>query len=791
MEKTQAQQLAALCSGSDAWHIGGKDTGVPEICVTDGPHGVRKSRTGRMGVGDNLPATCFPAACATACSFDPELLEEMGRALGEECLAAGVAVLLGPGVNIKRSPLCGRNFEYFSEDPLVASSCAAALVRGIQSTGVGACLKHYAANNQESARLVSDSVVDERALREIYLAAFEGAVKDARPATVMCAYNKVNGVYACENKQLLTDILRGEWGFDGLVMTDWGAMNDRVAALNAGLDVEMPGPAPHNDALAAEAAETDDATAASLEATAARVKALCERGAALKISEFDEDAHHALAARIAAESAVLLKNDGLLPLTPDKKLAVIGGFFRAPRYQGAGSSQITPTALTSAHDAFDGVEHVYAEGFGADETALDETKLREAVDAAKGADAAVIFAGLPASFESEGFDREHLELPACQLRVIEAVAATGTPTAVVLSQGAATLLPFADDVSAILLMHLAGQNFGEAARDLLFGKQSPSGRLAETYPLSLDDCPSTQGYGARSVQYRESIYVGYRWFDKADVPVRYPFGHGLTYTTFEYSGLRISRGRLLPGDDLTVTIRLKNTGRRAGKEVVQVYVGAPQTALFMPVRALAAFEKVALGPGESCDVRLTLPARAFQYWNTKEKRFCTEGGRYEVSVGASSRDFRLRFAVTVQGDGVPVPDLRAKAPSYYSPQRGASFSEEEFAAVYGGELPKPAPIRPFTPNSTLRDLMTTRLGRIVFFFLKGKMRRHFLASGMGGAGAATASDVDRLLDAMVYDMPLRGLGMATDGAMGMRHAQAVADIFNGHPIRGAREFLKR
>ena len=510
------EEKASLCSGKNFWESKAVERlGVSSFMLTDGPHGLRKQagEADHLGLNQSVPATCFPPAAASSCCFDPELMERMGQAMGDECRAEKVGVILGPALNIKRGPLCGRNFEYFSEDPLLSGEIAAGLVRGIQSRNVGACLKHYLANNQERARVSSSSVIDERALREIYLAGFETAVKKGQPWTMMCSYNMINGVYASDNKRLMTDVPRGEWGFTGAIMTYWGAMNDRVEAIRAGLDLEMPGPCDGNDALIVQAVREGRLDEEQVDLCAARVTELALRVAQNTADSYDKAAHHELARQVARESAVLLRKGSALPLKKGAKLAVIGDFAKNPRYQGAGSSKINPTQLTSLCDALDGrkIEYTYAQGFAA-EGKPDEALVDEAVRAARGADVAVVMLGLPDSFESEGFDRAHMDLPENQTLLMSALIQTGTPLAVVLSTGAAVLLPWREQVDSILLMYLGGQNSGSAVLDLLLGEVSPCGHLAETWPLALEDTPCHGFFGNKgNVEYRESIYEGYRY----------------------------------------------------------------------------------------------------------------------------------------------------------------------------------------------------------------------------------------------------------------------------------------
>ncbi|TQM36489.1 glycoside hydrolase family 3 C-terminal domain-containing protein [Pseudonocardia cypriaca] len=654
------EEKASLCSGADFWNTKAVErAGVPAVMLTDGPHGLRKQATSadHVGLTDSVPATCFPPAVALGSSFDADLVERIGRALGAESRTEHVAVLLGPGINIKRSPLCGRNFEYLSEDPLLSGLLGAALVRGIQSAGVGACVKHFAANNQETDRARVSAEVDERTLREIYLAGFERVVTEAMPWMVMCSYNKVNGTYASQHPWLLTDVLRTEWGFDGVVVSDWGAVNDRVAALRAGLDLQMPATGGHvTDAEIVAAVRAGDLDEAVLDRAVERILTLLARSlpAVREGGAFDVAAHHALAREAAADCAVLLKNDPvdgvpLLPLDPAATVAVIGEFARTPRYQGAGSSQVNPTRLDDAWTAIRelaGDRAVFAPGFGLEDSANDEALRAEAVEAARGADVAVLFLGLPASHESEGFDRRHILLPAAQTALLAAVAEVNPRVVVVLANGSTVQVSdWAHHAAAILEGWLLGQAGGGAIADLLAGRTNPSGRLAETVPLRLQDNPSYLNFPGELgvVRYGEGVFVGYRGFDAREQDVSYPFGHGLSYTTFGYSDLDVT----LDEEGGTVSVTVANTGSRAGKEVVQVYVAPPASAVARPVRELRAFAKVALEPGESRRVALTLTRRDLSYFDPRQRRWVVEAGEYAVAVGASSRDLRLTTTVTV------------------------------------------------------------------------------------------------------------------------------------------------
>jgi beta-glucosidase len=666
------EEKASLCLGSDFWHTAPVERlSIPAIMVSDGPHGLRKQpdEADHVGISGSVPATCFPTACALASAWDPELVRRIGAALGREARAQGVAVVLGPGINIKRSPLCGRNFEYFSEDPLVSGVLGAAMIDGVQSQGVGTSLKHYAANNQETDRLRVSAEVDERTLREIYLAGFERAVTQARPWTVMCSYNKVNGVYASQHAWLLTTVLRDEWGFDGLVVSDWGAVHDRVAALVAGLDLEMPPNRGVSDAAIITAVRTGQLDEHVLNAAVARVLRLVDRATANPEPPpvLDADAHHALARAAATECAVLLKNeDRLLPLRPTAgdTIAVIGEFARTPRYQGAGSSQVNPTRVDVTLDELragvpDGVEVAFAVGYGLDTTDRDEELAAEAVALASRAEAVVAFLGLPAADESEGFDRSHMDLPANQTALLSRLADANPNLAVVLANGSVVRLSdWEQHAKAVLECWLSGQAAGGAAADLLLGAANPSGRLAETLPLRLEDTPAYLNFPGEAghVRYGEGIFVGYRGYDALDRQVSYPFGHGLSYTSFGYADLTTNlTGRPQDGDLLVnVSCRVTNTGDRRGKEVVQLYVRDPEASVARPVRELKAFAKVDLDADETTVVEFTLTARDLSYWSTSVNGWVLEGGQFELAVGASSRDLRLTRIVDIAAPPLPV-----------------------------------------------------------------------------------------------------------------------------------------
>lgn len=650
------EEKAAMCSGADFWHTEAVERlGIPASMVSDGPHGLRKQEQegDHLGVNDSIKAVCFPAGCGTAASFNRELIAEMGETLGNECQAEGVSVILGPAVNIKRSPLCGRNFEYYSEDPLVASEMAGALIRGVQSKNVGTSIKHFLANNQETRRMSCDSRVDERTLHEIYLAAFEGAVKKAKPWTVMCSYNKINGTYAAQNHQYLTETLRDRWGFDGYVMSDWGAVNNRVEDLKAGLDLEMPGSFGVNDKMIVGAVLSGELEESVLDAAVEHILNIVFRYEENrdKTAVFDRDKDHEMARRVAEETIVLLKNNGLLPLSQKQEVAFIGKYAKTPRYQGGGSSHINSHKVTSALDAASGVYDVaYAQGFDDVQDETDAQLLAEAVETAKNAEAAVIFAGLPDKFESEGYDRKHMSMPDCQNELIEQVAAVQPNTIVVLHNGSPVEMPWIDKVAGVVEAYLGGQAVGGAVCDILFGKVNPSAKLPETFPLKLEDNPSYLSYIGEGdmVEYREGIFVGYRYYDKKKMDVLFPFGYGLSYTTFDYADLTVDRDRIKDTDTLRVSVDVTNTGSMAGKEVVQLYVADRESTVIRPVKELRDFAKVELAPGETKTVTFTLDKRAFAYYSVRIHDWHVETGEFDILIGRSSRDIVLSKTVTVE-----------------------------------------------------------------------------------------------------------------------------------------------
>ena len=784
------EEKAALCDGADYWHLKSMERlGLPRIMVCDGPHGLRKQdaeHKNGIGLGNSVPATCFPTACTTACSWDPALLREMGAALGEECLAEGVSVLLGPGTNMKRSPLCGRNFEYFSEDPVLAGEMAAAWISGLQSKGVGASLKHFAVNNQETRRMTVSVVADERTLREIYLTAFEKAVKRAHPWTVMNAYNRLNGTYCSENEWLETQVLRREWGFKGVVVSDWGAVNDRAAGVQAGNDLEMPSSAGVGTARILEAVRAGTLDEATLDQRVDAIVDLILRAKENRKPDAKADlaAQHEIARKIAEQSMVLLKNENdILPLRRDEKIAVIGEMAHRPRYQGAGSSLIRPTRLDNAVDTLRrrGCDVLYARGYHSEQDAVDTQLLNEAVAAAKRAKTAVVFVGLTDDFESEGFDRAHMSLPRCHNTLVRAVTQANPNTVVVLAGGAPTELPWADSVRGILNSYLGGQAGAAAVVNLLLGDVNPSGKLAETYPIRLSDAPCVANFPGNpaTVEYRESIFIGYRYYDTAGKKVRFPFGHGLSYTTFRYADLRLDRSEMTDSERLTISFRVKNTGTRDGAEVAQIYVSDPQSTIFRPKKELKAFKKVFLKAGEEKRITITLGKRAFAYYNTLIHDWHVESGDFEILVGASSADIRLRETVHVQSTrpDAPIPDYRESAPEYYT---GAvqNVSDASFEALLGHAIPQSTHSGALGMTSNIEDAAGTKWG--------GRIHR---------AVTAVTKAVDKgdsgLAQSVATQTPIRNFVAMSGGLFSEEMADGFIQILNDDkPLEGVRKIGK-
>ena len=742
------EEKAGLCSGYNFWYTKSIERlGVEGIMVSDGPHGLRKQSTGgdHLGVNGSVEAVCFPTSSAIAASFDRDLIQTMGEALGDECQAEEVGIILGPGVNIKRSPICGRNFEFLSEDPYLSAEMATSYINGVQSKNIGTSLKHFLLNNQEYRRMSSSSDVDERTMREIYLAPFEGAVVNAKPWTVMCSYNKINGVFASENPRTLTDILRKEWGFTGYVVSDWGAVNDRIAGLKAGLELEMPSSRGINDKRIVEAVKNGSLDEKILDRAVERMLTIHNRYIENRKPEvgYDKEEHHQLARKISSESMVLLKNDGILPLDKKDDIAFIGQFAKTPRFQGGGSSHINSFKVTSALEALKDAKNItYAKGYHVAEDKIDDALIEEAVNVAKKAKVAVIFAGLPDSFESEGYDRSHMSLPNCQNKLIHEIAAVQPNTVVVLHNGSAVEMPWANEVKGILELYLGGQNVGSATIDVLFGNVNPSGKLAETFPLRLEDNPSYLFYFGEkdTVEYREGIFVGYRYYDKKKLDVLFPFGHGLSYTTFDYSNLKTSADTIKDTDVLRVEVDVTNTGDVAGKEVVQLYVGDKVSSVIRPVKELKGFEKVALNPGETKTVSFNLGKRAFAYYNTEIKDWHVETGEFDILIGKSSRDIICKKTIIVEST-VALPVV-------------------------------------YTANSSFDDVMANPKAMEVCKPLWDSVASLFKDESADKSDPAKAAIIEAMTAAMVKVMPLRAAINFGDGSITYEQMNEILEKIN-------------
>ncbi len=782
VEKMTLKQKAAFVSGYDYWHLEeAPELGLPKIMITDGPHGLRKQNKEKksssgIGLGNSVPATCFPPAATSSCSWDPDLLYKAGEAMGQECLKEKVSTILGPGTNIKRSPVCGRNFEYFSEDPLLAGKCSAAVINGVQSKGVGTSLKHFCANSQEAFRMVLNEVIDERTLREIYLPAFEIAVKEAQPWTVMNAYNRINGVYASENYHTQQEILRDEWGFKGLIVTDWGASVDRIPGLKNGTDLEMPTSGNLNAKKIIAAVESGELDEAILnERVDTVVDLIVKSKPALEGTyEFDAEAHHEIAARIAEGSMQLLKNDdNVLPLKEGAKVAVIGELAQAPRFQGAGSSVINPTKLDNALDNLKklGVDVTYARGYEKTKDEVNEDLFGEAVAAAQAADVALVFVGLTEEFEGEGYDRVDLNMPSSHNALVERIAAANENTVVVLAGGSVVLMPWLDKVKGLLNSGLGGQATGIAVARILTGEVNPSGKTSETYPAAFSDNPTYGNYpgGPVTSEHRESVFIGYRYYDAAGKDVVFPFGFGLSYTTFEYSDLKVSAKSIKDTDTLTVSFKVKNTGDRDGAEVAELYVADKESTIFRPVKELRAFKKVFLKAGEEAEISFDLDKRAFAFFNVNTNDWFVESGEFDILVGASSADIKLCETVTVEGTvEAEIPDYRATAPDYYN--NVAGITRDDFAAVYGA-LPSPDidENKRIDKYCCLNDARHTKWGGRLCRFIEGLMAK-FAGSDANGDG--------KMLAAMATQIPVRNFVAMSMGAFSEAQADGLLMMLN-------------
>ena len=781
VEKMSLEQKAAFVSGYDYWHLEeAPELGLPKIMVTDGPHGLRKQNTDKktsngIGLGNSVPATCFPPAATSSCSWDPDLLFKAGEAMGKECLNEKVSVILGPGTNIKRSPVCGRNFEYFSEDPLLAGKCSAAVINGIQSMGVGTSLKHFCANSQEAFRMVIDEVIDERTLRETYLPAFEIAIKEAQPWTVMNSYNKINGVYASQNGHTQQEIARGEWGFEGLFVTDWGSSVDRIPGLQNGTDLEMPTSGPLNTKKIVAAVQSGELDEAVLNERVDTVVDLIVKSkpALEKEYNFDINEHHEIAARIAEGSMQLLKNDdNILPLKEGAKVAVIGEMAESPRFQGAGSSVINPTKLDNALDNLKalGVDVTYARGYEKSKDEVNSELFAEAENAAKAADVAIVFAGLTEEFEGEGYDRLSIDMPSSHNALIERVAAANENTVVVLAGGSVVLMPWLSKVKGLLNSGLGGQASGIAVARILTGEVNPSGKTTETYPASFEDNPTFGNYpgGPVTSEHRESVFIGYKYYDAAGKDVVFPFGFGLSYTTFEYSDIKLSADRIKDTDTLAVSFKIKNTGDRDGAEIAQLYVADKESTIFRPKKELRGFKKVFLKAGEEQEITIELDKRAFAFFNINTNDWFVESGDFVIGVGASSEDIKIAAQVYVEGTvEAEIPDYRATAPNYYN--NVAGITREDFAVLYG-ELPSPDidPNKKIDLYCCLNDARHTKWGGKICNLIEKIMTK---------AGSAENGD-GKMLAAMATQIPMRNFIAMSMGAFSPAQAKGLLMILN-------------
>lgn len=781
LEKMTLEEKAAFLSGKTVWET--RDfsrLGLPSICCSDGPHGVRRQAGAgdHLGLNASLPATCFPTAATIANSWDEELGEEIGKALGEEAMALGVNVLLGPGLNMKRSPLCGRNFEYFAEDPYLAGKMAAAYIRGIQGQGVYACPKHFAVNSQELRRMAMNAVLDERTLREIYLTGFEIAVKEGKAKSIMTSYNEINGVYANENKHLLQDILRKEWGFDGIVITDWGASNDHVAGVAAGSDLEMPAPGLDSAREILKAIEEKTLTMEELDACVDHLlDAVLTLTAAAEGREktFDKEAHHTLAEKAAEQSAVLLKNEEqILPLKEGTKVALIGDFVMEPRYQGAGSSMVNPTRLETMEQMAEncGLQVVGMNRGYKRNGEADDVLQKEALELARMADVVIYCFGLDEMSESEGLDRTHMRIPQNQIHLLESLLQVNSNIVGVLSAGSSIEMPWENCCKAMLHGYLNGQAGAGAMLRILTGEVNPSGKLNETYPMQYEDTPAYANFPSaqRNSEYRESLYIGYRYYETAGVPVKYPFGFGLSYTTFAYSEIK--------ADADGVSFTLENTGDRDGAETVQLYVGMNGAKVFRPSKELKGFAKVFLKAGEKKEVRITFDDKTFRYWNVKTDRWEEEGGQYTIMLGASAADIRLTTTVDRAGTDAELPYVKEDMPSYYT-GKVQKVGDAEFTALLGDAIPDNTWSGELGMNDAICQLYYAKsgLGRLVYRILTNIKKK---------SEAKGKPDLNVLF---IYNMPFRGIAKMTGGAVSMDMVRGMVTAVNGHVFKGLKQII--
>ena len=789
VQQLTLEEKCKFCCGKDFWHLyGAEHLNIPSIMLCDGPHGLRKENSQLNLIFTNrvVKSTCFPTSSALACSFDEDLMKKMGKALGEECRKEDVAVILSPGINIKRTPLCGRNFEYFSEDPYLSGKLGAALIKGIQSKGVGACVKHFAANNQEKYRMTTNSIIDERALREIYLKGFEILIKESHPWTVMTSYNRLNGDYCSQNKKLIIDILQKEWGYQGAVISDWGAVNDCVESHKNGLDVEMPGYDDDYYKILEKAVRNKELSEKILDESVTRIIELI-----LKYKEGKKipykcniQEHINLAQEIAENCAVLLKNeDNILPGNKTQNIGVIGKLAKEPVYQGLGSSAVNPVTTDNAYDIFinRNCKISFAKGYHLEVDEINEELLNEAREVANNKDIVYLFIGLPTYYEAEGYDRKNLKLPESHNRLVEEISKINENLVVILQCGSPVEMTWSGLPKAILLTHLNGCRGGNATVNLLLGEKNPCGKLAETFPINHSDCLSNKYYPGdkNNLEYRESIFVGYRYFDSSEKEVKYPFGYGLSYTEFQYSNMKVAYGS---NNTIKVDISVTNIGDRVGKEVVQLYISSLDSKLFRAKQELKKFKKITLNPGERKEINFILDKDCFTYYNTETHDWQIEKGKYSINIGSSSRNIKFSTIINKRGDNAPILNYKEKAPSYYELySRDVKIDDEEYDYIYGKNLPlRINQIWPFTINSTINDMKRTYGGDIIISAINKKAYKFAQGNKL----------MEINIEESLNDMPFRLITMATQGAISRKTILGFVELLNKHYVKGIMKILR-
>ncbi|MFO7969953.1 MAG: glycoside hydrolase family 3 C-terminal domain-containing protein [Candidatus Izemoplasmatales bacterium] len=769
-----------LLTGKNFWYLKAiPKANLASIMLTDGPHGLRKQKDSgdHLGISNSEKATCFPTASALASTWNKALLNQVGQALAKECLTQEVSVLLGPGVNIKRNPLCGRNFEYFSEDPYLSGVLASEMIKGLQSLGIGTSLKHFAVNNQETMRMVVDVLVDERSLRELYLKPFEIAIKASKPWTVMSAYNLINGVYASENKQLLQDILRNEWNYKGIVVTDWGANNNRVKGLIAGQDLDMPSSKNLYKKQIKKALKNKTISIELLEKSVTRnLDLIIKANQTLnkKHQPIAEDKHHQFAREVACESIVLLKNaDKLLPLNKNQKVALIGRFAKEPRYQGSGSSLIQPTKLTNAYDAFKDVlkdKLIYADGYSLASDDINQDIINAAIEVTKKADVVIIMAGLPDIYESEGFDRNHLNLPINQIKLIDEITKINNNTIITLANGSPIVMPWKDSVKAIIEQYLTGQASGEALRDIVFGKVNPSGKLAETFPNNLTELPSTSNFPGKNKQviYKEGLYVGYKAYDKLAVKPLFEFGYGLSYTKFSYHDFSIKNN--YKNHKIIVELKITNIGEVLGKEIVQVYVSKKKSLVYRPIQELKAFKKLELNPSETKTISLDIDYKSLTIY---QDDFKLEPGEYEIRVGASSRDILYKEIINIKSNDIVKDDLLEVYKNY---NKDTVIKDSDYEKLLAKKIAEPKPIKPYNINSTLGEIKQTFIGNKLY---------NMVSKQMASTVETETNKTNKIMiEKTINQMPLRSLVVFSEGKLSLKRVYGIIDLMNKHIFSG-------